>query len=301
MLPRWPARPPATLTPCIECHASIAKPPRTHQLATALVATLALLPLPSALAAAAPAPPHGTTLHDTARLADGDTLDLTSADGVTRRVRSWGVDAPEKKQACRGDDGADYPCGDAATDGLAIALGDLRDVTCSVKGGDQYGRAVASCAGPSGTDAGRTLVERGLAVELPQYSRGAYADAQARARAAHAGVWAGPFLQPAEWRREARIAQLEAVAARAEAAPKGAPRPRGGWLRSGSEAVAASAPTTPEPTCDKIKGNISSRGQRIYYVPADRLYASVKINRRGERCFDSVAEAEAAGWRAPAE
>lgn len=267
MLPRRLARPPAT---CSACHA--------------------------------PAPPPGTVLHGTARLADGDTLDLTSSDGITHRVRLWGVDAPEKKQACRRDDDADdYACGDAATDGLAITLGDLGDVTCSVKGGDQYGRAVASCAGLSGSDAGLTLVKRGLAIELPQYSRGAYSDAHARAQAARAGVWAGPFLQPAEWRREARIAQLEAMAARAEAAPEGAPRPRGGGAGGGSEAVAAGAPAAAEQACDKIKGNTSSSGKKIFYPPNHHLYEYVKINRRAERCFASVAEAEAAGWRAPAE
>lgn len=192
----------------------------------AVAAAVAAVSPPFAAAAYAPAPPAGTVITGAARLADGDTLDLTAADGATYRVRLWGVDAPEKKQACACG-GVDYACGAAATEGLRRALGDLGAVTCTVKTApDRYGRAVAACAGPSGRDAGRALVRRGLAIELPRYSRGAYAADQRRARAARAGVWGGPFLDPAEWRREQKVADLQAAAERAAAAvPAGAPRP----------------------------------------------------------------------------
>jgi hypothetical protein len=49
--------------------------------------------------------------------------------------------------------------------------------------------------------------------------------------------------------------------------------------------------------CD-IKGNINSKGERIYHVPGGRAYASTLIDAtRGERWFCSEAEAQAAGWR----
>ena len=277
-------------------------PPRpaafVRRLATVTVTAVGLALAPPALVAAEllPPPPPGALLSGAARLADGDTLDLTARDGSgTLKVRLWGVDAPEKKQTCRREgegesDGGLYACGDAATAALASALGDLNDVTCTVKGSDQYGRAVAACAGPSGRDAGRALVEGGWAVDLPQFSKGAHADAEAAAKAARRGVWAGPFLEPAAWRREARIAGLKAAAARGgRPPPPGAPRP-GGDGDGDDDATAA---------C-RVKGNVSARGARIYYVPGHRLYDRVKINRPDERLFCSVADAEAAGWRAPA-
>jgi hypothetical protein len=47
-----------------------------------------------------------------------------------------------------------------------------------------------------------------------------------------------------------------------------------------------------------IKGNISTRGERIYHPPGCRYYNATKIDpARGERWFCSEAEAVAAGWR----
>ena len=52
-----------------------------------------------------------------------------------------------------------------------------------------------------------------------------------------------------------------------------------------------------ESGCD-IKGNINSKGERIYHVPGGRSYASTLIDpAQGERWFCSDAEAQAAGWR----
>jgi hypothetical protein len=48
------------------------------------------------------------------------------------------------------------------------------------------------------------------------------------------------------------------------------------------------------------KGNINSKGDRIYHVPGSRHYSQTRINEsRGEWWFCSDAEARAAGWRAP--
>lgn len=53
------------------------------------------------------------------------------------------------------------------------------------------------------------------------------------------------------------------------------------------------------PAC-AIKGNVSSKGERIYHVPGSRSYAATKIDqRKGERWFCTEAEAQAAGWRTP--
>lgn len=64
------------------------------------------------------------------------------------------------------------------------------------------------------------------------------------------------------------------------------------WRRSGGQEGA--------PDGCNIKGNINSKGDRIYHVPGSSSYGVTKINEsKGERWFCSEVEARAAGWRAP--
>jgi hypothetical protein len=68
--------------------------------------------------------------------------------------------------------------------------------------------------------------------------------------------------------------------------------------RRRSEAAAPAPMPTRERGCD-IKGNVNSKGARIYHVPGGEHYAETRIDAaRGERWFCSEAEAQAAGWRA---
>jgi hypothetical protein len=47
-----------------------------------------------------------------------------------------------------------------------------------------------------------------------------------------------------------------------------------------------------------IKGNVSTRGEKIYHVPGQRYYNETRISAsHGERWFCSEEEARAAGWR----
>ena len=47
-----------------------------------------------------------------------------------------------------------------------------------------------------------------------------------------------------------------------------------------------------------IKGNVSTRGERIYHMPGDEYYDETRISlSHGERWFCSAQEAETAGWR----
>ena len=49
-----------------------------------------------------------------------------------------------------------------------------------------------------------------------------------------------------------------------------------------------------------IKGNINSKGERIYHAPWSRSYGRTRVSEnKGERWFCTEAEALAAGWRAP--
>lgn len=47
-----------------------------------------------------------------------------------------------------------------------------------------------------------------------------------------------------------------------------------------------------------IKGNVSTKGERIYHVPGQKYYNDTVIqSSHGERWFCSEEEARAAGWR----
>ena len=47
-----------------------------------------------------------------------------------------------------------------------------------------------------------------------------------------------------------------------------------------------------------IKGNISSKGEKIYHFPGCQSYNATRIDEsQGERWFATAAEAVAAGWR----
>lgn len=124
-----------------------------------------------------------------ARVIDGDTLDL---DG--RRIRLWGIDAPESAQSCaRGSPGAD------ARRALRRAIAD-EHVTCAVRDRDDYGRIVAQCRA-GGADLGGAMVREGWAWDYRRYSHGRYARAEDEARAAERGLWPMGCAPAWDWRR----------------------------------------------------------------------------------------------------
>ena len=69
----------------------------------------------------------------------------------------------------------------------------------------------------------------------------------------------------------------------------------------GSRFVTPSAHRNPvsDPTGDcQIKGNINAKGEHIYHQRGQQHFLKTQINKPGEAMFCSVAEAEAAGFRA---
>ena len=128
------------------------------------------------------------------RVSDGDTLHVAGT-----KVRIWGIDAPEKRQACTDGSGAVYACGVIASLHLnSIAIGRIAE--CRVVDTDKYGRTVASCR-VEGHDLGSAMVRSGLATDYVQFSHGHYAADEAMARADRLGIWSGAFVPPADWRR----------------------------------------------------------------------------------------------------
>ena len=118
---------------------------------------------------------------------DGDSITLG-----TERIRMRGIDAPEYNQTCRRN-GADYACGTLARQSLVRLIAG-RPVTCSGWQRDRYGRLLGDCKAGE-TDLNRAQVEAGWAIAY-----GDFDSEEATARAAKAGIWAGTFDRPQDWR-----------------------------------------------------------------------------------------------------
>ena len=188
-------------------------------------------------------------------------IDGDTIDINGQRIRLHGIDAPESKQFCVSG-GKKYRCGQKAALALSDRIG-KGTVACKAKDTDRYGRLIAICF-KGQEDLNGWLVSEGLAIAYRHYSKD-YVTHEARAQSISVGLWAGDFIMPWDWRRGKRLA---------------------------SEQVSAILGDC------KIKGNISSKGMRIYHVPGGRWYDRTKIDEgKGERFFCSEADATAAGWR----
>ncbi|GGK43881.1 thermonuclease family protein [Salinarimonas ramus] len=222
----------------------------------ALLAALAALPLASTAFAA-----DGDVHRGVARVADGDTLDL----GGDRRIRLFGIDAPELDQSCERADGSRWDCGRAAMRRLE-QLADGRTILCEEVDRDPYERIVGICRAGD-RDLNGTLVSEGLAFAYRDFSDRYVANERA-ARASRAGMFAGEATAPWEHR----------------AAQRGAGR---------TDQTASVGPGG----CT-IKGNVSRSGRRLYHTQDSPDWERTRIDERdGERWFCSEAEARAAGWQ----
>jgi endonuclease YncB( thermonuclease family) len=134
--------------------------------------------------------PNGRSLEGRAHVTDGDTIRLNDV-----RIRLKGVDAPEMEQTCSRS-GRSYACGEVAKRAL-IELVSGAEIRCRAAGRDRYQRVLANCT-VNGADIGARMVEEGWAIS---YGRD-YAREEARARSREAGLWAGDFERPQEWRRQ---------------------------------------------------------------------------------------------------
>jgi len=200
------------------------------------------------------------TIVGQASVIDGDTIEIHG-----ERIRILDVDAPENQQLCTKPNGTQWRCGQQS----ALRFSDWiagRSVVCESDQLDRYGRHLARCV-VSGEDMGTWLVRNGWAVPYRDCKCEIVREASVKAQTEKLGIWSGSFVLPWDFRR------------------------------SGQNQAAPSEAQTGQ--C-LIKGNINSKGDRIYHVPGSRYYDKTKINEtKGERWFCSEAEAIAAGWRAP--
>lgn len=201
-------------------------------------------------------------------VADGDTITV-SVDGVDERIRLIGIDAPELRPAeCFGRESATRATELATGTSVALIADDTQDDR------DRYGRMLRYVELPGGTILNGVLVRDGYAREYtydaPYRYQQEFRGYQDEARSAALGVWS-PTCQ-----------QQPAIAATTTTAVP----------------PSTTAPGPPDPACP-IKGNVNSKGDKIYHVPGDDSYPNTVITpAKGERWFCSTAEAEAAGWRA---
>ncbi len=135
----------------------------------------------------------GDAIAGRARVVDGDSLEVAG-----RRIRLFGIDAPEGRQTCRDARDRSYRCGEDARRALAGLIGG-REVSCTPVG-ESHDRDVAVCTA-GGRDLSEAMVRDGFAIELRNHSRGRYSAAEREARDAKRGLWAGSFERPGAWRQ----------------------------------------------------------------------------------------------------
>ena len=215
------------------------------------------------LASIASLPARAQVVQGTASTVDGDTLEVSG-----KRVRLYGIDAPESEQTCQ-KDGANWACGQIAAQQLS-ALIEGQQVECRGSGVDQYGRMLAVCtAGPEQLN--QAMVEQGWAVAYRQYSDD-YNAAELRAKSNHLGIWSSTFMLPSDYRHSKLPPALASVPAKRQRTNARPPLWTGGCM---------------------IKGNRNRRGEWIYHIPGMPYYKQT----HAEEMFCTEAQAQAAGYR----
>ena len=112
------------------------------------------------------------------KVADGDTITILDAENTQRKIRLYGIDAPEKSQAF----------GKAAGKHLASLVAG-RDAVVKVRSTDRYGRTVGTVFA-DGRDVNLEMLKAGYAWHYKHYdSTPAYAAAESEAKTNKVGLW----------------------------------------------------------------------------------------------------------------
>lgn len=208
-------------------------------------------------------PSQAQVVRGAAKAVDGDSLEVSG-----KRVRLFGIDAPEADQTCR-KDGADWACGQAAAEQLSALVAD-QQVECRGSGVDQHGRILAVCtAGPENLN--EVMVEQGWALAYRQYSDD-YIAAELRAKSNRLGIWSSTFISPSDYRQSKLEPAQTSVPTSRQRNTAQPPQWTGGCV---------------------IKGNRNRRGEWIYHIPGMPYYEQT----RAEEIFCTEAQAMAAGYR----
>jgi len=191
---------------------------------------------------------------------DGDTLVTSSG----TKVRLLGIDAPEKGE-----------CGYNEATAKLTRLAEGKKVTLVGSNRDKYDRRLAY-VDVNGTDAGAQLIKAGLA--RPRYNSTDGYGANARD--------SSYFALAAKTKHVCGLNMTKYTTTNNTNPPK-----------TGNTAIPpATPPKAVKSTTNScpVKGNINRKGEHIYHVIGGQWY-DVTVP---ERCFQTVAEAIAAGFRA---
>ncbi len=139
-----------------------------------------------------------------AQVIDGDSIIINN-----KKIRLFGIDAPEKNQICK-KNGTVYKCGIRSTNSLKFLINNQK-LVCSYKNKDRYGRILGECdLLESWNDKSsyiangilnNVMVANGFAVAYVRYSK-KYLQSEKKAQALKKGIWAGEFDRPEDWRRK---------------------------------------------------------------------------------------------------
>ena len=137
-----------------------------------------------------------------AEVIDGDTIKINK-----KKIRLFGIDAPEKKQTCKKtyisffifNFQKNYKCGEKSTLALLKKLKNKKVECILEKKKDIYKRNIGTCY-IKNQDINKWLVKNGLAIAYKKYSKKYVLD-EKYAKENKLGIWIGSFIEPEKWRR----------------------------------------------------------------------------------------------------
>ena len=210
------------------------------------------------------------------KIVDGDTVQFGDV-----KLQMEGIDAPQTDQLCFDKAGARWKCGVTARDQLKALAGN-KSWKCEVVRKSQYGRLLANCRA-DGEDIALQMIRNGWAT-VSASAPATYLAGQQEASNAEAGLWAGAFVAPLDWRQHNWHAKIFGHFT--------VPQQTSAQLLT-----SAFGSTPPSPDC-AIKGNVNTSGKCIYHSPGGRWYKRITMEAQyGDRWFCSPIEAVASGCR----
>ena len=136
-----------------------------------------------------------------AKVTDGDTIRIEG-----KKIRFFGIDAPEKKQQCKKpwltisfiSFNKNYPCGQISTDKLKKKINN-KLLICKWSNKDRYKRFIAECFKDK-TNVNAWMVRNGYAVAYRKYSK-KFVSQEIFAKKEKLGLWSGTFMMPWDYRK----------------------------------------------------------------------------------------------------
>ena len=137
-----------------------------------------------------------------AKVVDGDTIKINS-----KKIRLYGIDAPEKKQKCKKiyltisfmSFTKDYMCGEVSTQKIIKKI-NKQKLNCNILDVDRYKRLIGECF-KRNINLNSWMVSNGFAVAYRKYSK-KYVSYEINAKNKKLGIWQGKFEMPWDYRRK---------------------------------------------------------------------------------------------------